>query len=97
MRKLSFLIAFTTLSLISTTTFAQEAQATEVVQQEKVEIKTSDLPEAVTKAVAADFQGYTIDKAFKSSIEGQDIFTVQLSKDGEALEINYTAEGKVVQ
>jgi len=97
MRKLSFLIAFAVLSLISTATFAQEEQATENVQQEKAEIQLGDLPEAVATAVTADFQGYTAEKAFKSSIDGQDIFTIQLSKDGEAFEVNYNAEGKVVQ
>ncbi len=97
MKKLSYLIAFAVLSLISTTTFAQEEEATEIVQQEKVEIQLGDLPEAVTTAIAADFEGYTADKAFKSSQEGQDIYTIQLSKDGEAIEVNYTAEGKVVQ
>ena len=97
MKKLSFLIAFAVLSLISTTTFAQEEDSTEVVQQEKVEIQLGDLPEAVATAVTTDFEGYTADKAFKSSQEGQDIYTIQLSKDGEAIEVNYTAEGKVVQ
>ncbi len=98
MRKLSYLIAFAVLSLISTTTFAQEVEeATEVAQQEKIEIQLNELPEAVATAVGVDFEGYTADKAFKSSQDGQDIYTIQLSKDGEAIEVNYNTEGKVVQ
>jgi len=103
MKKLSYVIAFTALSLLSVNSFAQdvadatEATTTEAVAQEKVEIQLSELPEAVATAVGADFQGYTAEKAFKSSVDGQDIYTVQLSKDGEAIEVNFNAEGKVVQ
>ena len=65
MRKLSFLFLFAALSLISLTTFAQEmkedvkARATEMIQ-EKVEIKLSELPEAVTKALGEEFAEYRI-------------------------------------
>ena len=105
MKKLSYLIAVAVLSLVSTTSFAQDvAEVTDVavevvesVEQEKVEIQLSELPEAVATAIGADFEGYTAEKAFKSSVDGQDIFTIQLSKDGEAIEVNYNAEGKVVQ
>ncbi|HBS12145.1 MAG TPA: hypothetical protein DEO36_06305 [Flavobacteriaceae bacterium] len=81
----------------TTTEEVVEAVATEATPQERTEIELSELPEAVATAVTTDFAGYTADKAFKSSVDGKDIFTIQLSKDGEAVEANYTAEGKVVQ
>ncbi len=110
MRKLSYVIVIAALSLISTTTFAQEVEETvaatevtevkalaEAAQQEKVEIQLNELPEAVIATLSADFAGYTADKAFKTATDGAETYAVQLSKDGEAIEVNFDAEGKVIE
>ncbi len=97
MRKLSTLIAFILLSLIYTTTFAQEEQVAKVVQQERAEIHLDQLPEAIAKALATDYKGYSVGKVFTSSKNGQYIYSIQLFKDGEAIEVDYNAEGKVIQ
>ena len=76
MRKLSYLIVFAALSLISTTTFAQEvkeevkAEVKKVLQEDKVEVKLSELPEAVTDALGDEFEGYTAKKAYKTKKRG---------------------------
>jgi len=88
---------------VEATEVAEVTEATEVeavaeaVPQEKVEIQLSELPEAVTATLAADFAGYTADKAFKTATDGAETFTVQLSKEGEAIEVNFDAEGKVIE
>ncbi len=68
MRKVIFILA---LSLGSVSTFAQdteaaaEAVATEVVAQDDfAEIAASELPEAVTAAVAKNYPTASIDKAY---------------------------------
>ena len=97
MKKLSTLFAFILLSLIYTTTFAQEEQVAKVVQQERTEIHLDQLPEAIAKALATDYKGYSVRKVFTSSKDGQYIYSIQLFKASEAIEANYNAEGKQVQ
>ena len=101
MRKLSFLFLFAALSLISLTTFAQEmkedvkARATEMIQ-EKVEIKLSELPEAVTKALGEEFAEYTAAKAYKAKKANKEIFHVKLEKEGKYTMVHFDAEGNVI-
>jgi len=85
------------LSLICTYSFSQEEQVTEVAQQEKNEIHLDQVPEAITKALAADYIGYSVGKVFTSSKNEQYIYTIQLSKNDDVIEVNYTTDGKVVQ
>ncbi len=67
MKKVFFVLA---LSLGSLSTFAQDTDAVEAVATEAVaqddfsEIATSELPEAVTAAVAKNYPTATIDKAY---------------------------------
>ena len=99
MRKLSFLFLFAALSLVSTATFAQEVKEevkAEVVAQEKVEIQLSELPEAVTKALGEQFAESTAEKAYKVTQDGQEIYHVQLAKDGAKTLVHFDAEGKVL-
>jgi hypothetical protein len=101
MRKLSFLFLFAALSLVSTTMYAQEVQkevkaVLKEVAQEKVEIKLSELPEAVTKALGDQFADATAEKAYKVTQDGQDIYHVKLEKDGTYTMVHFDAEGKVL-
>jgi len=98
MRKLSFLFLVAALSLISTATFAQEIkeEVKVVAQEEAVEIKLSELPEAVTKALGEQFAEHTAEKAYKAKKDGKDIFQVKLEKDGSYTMVHFSAEGEVL-
>ncbi len=101
MRKLGFLFLVAALSLVSTTTFAQENKedvtvAVKESAQEKVEIKLSELPEAVTKSLGENFAESTAEKAYKVTQDGQEIYHVKLEKDGAYTMVHFDAEGKVL-
>jgi len=101
MRKLRFLVLFAALGLFTIMTFAQEVEETvtetvEVVAQEKVEIKLSELPEAIKTTLGAKFADSTAEKAFKITQDGAEIYHVQLVKDGTKTLVHFDAEGKVL-
>ena len=101
MRKLRFLILFAALGLFTTATFAQEIEedvkaVAEKAVQEKVEIKLSELPEAITKTLGEQFAEFTVEKAYKATQDGQDIYHVKLQKDGAYSMVHFDAEGKVI-
>lgn len=103
MRKLSYLIVFAALSMISTTTFAQEvkeevkAEAKEMLQQEKVEVKLSELPEAVTKTLSEQFADYTAEKAYKAVQDGKEVYYIQLVAEEQNIVATIDAEGNVIE
>ncbi len=101
MKKLSFLVAFAVMSLVSTTTFAQEVEETVVEavaqQEDKVEIQISELPETVTATLAADFADYSADKAYKTMKDEQEVYWVVLSKEDANIKVLFDAEGKVIE
>ena len=99
MKKLSYVIVIAVLSLVGTTAYGQEIEETveQVEQQEKVEIELSDLPEAVSKAIAADFAEYTADKAFKKLKDDAIVYFVTLAKGEEKIGLYYNAEGKLLE
>ncbi len=98
MRKLSILLAFAVLSLVSTTTFAQETkEEVKEVVQDKVEIQISELPEAVTKTLGEQFAEFTAEKAYKSVLDEKEVYYVKLVKDGEYSVVLIDAEGNVIQ
>ena len=73
MKKLLFAAV---LSLGSLTAFAQDAEATDqvaateaVAQEEYTAIETSEVPQAVTDALAKNYPTATLDKAFKNEEE----------------------------
>lgn len=91
-----FLVA--ALALGSLTTFAQEteevqAEATEVMEAQDsfTSIELTELPEAITEALAKDHPNATITKAFVNE-EAQ--YKLEVTKeDGEAVELYADAEG----
>ncbi len=100
MRKFSLVIVFAVFALVSTTSFAQEAEAAvEVAQevlQEKVEVNVSELPEAVTKTLTEEFADYTADKAFQATENEKTVYYIDLIKENEALTVVIDADGNVV-
>jgi len=100
MRKLSFLFLFVAMSLVSTTMVAQEnkeeVKTVAEAVQEKVEIKLSELPEAVTKTLGEQFAEHTAQKAYKATQDGAEIYHVKLEKEGAYTLVHFDAEGKVL-
>jgi len=98
MRKLSFLLAFAVLSLVSTTSFAQDMkEEVKEVVQDKVEVQISELPAAVTKTLGEQFAEYSAEKAFKSVQDGKDVYYVKLVKDEAHEIVLIDAEGIVLE
>ena len=101
MKKLSFAVAFAAMSLVSTGAFAQEVEETvevvEAAQQEAVEIQVSELPEAVTKAIAANFSEHTAERAFTTSKDEKPAYLVVLAKGDAKEEVLFDAEGNVLE
>ncbi len=97
MRKLSILLAFAVLSLVSTTTFAQETkEKVQAIEQEKVEVQISELPEAVTKALGEQFTGFTAEKAYKTVQDEKEVYYVKLVKGEQHVKALIDAEGNVI-
>jgi hypothetical protein len=98
MRKLSILLAFAVLSLVSTTAFAQEVkEEVQEVAQDKVEVQISELPEAVTKTLGENYAEYTATKAYKSVLDEKEVYTITLVKEQESVEVLIDADGNVIQ
>ncbi len=99
MRRLSYLIVLVTLSLTSTV-FAQDIAETsaETIQEVKNEIQVGELPEAITNALTSEFSNYTAGKAFKSILDGQEVYYVQLAKaDATNIEVLFNNAGKIIE
>ena len=106
MRKLRFVFLFAALGLFTTATIAQEVKkevkeevkaAAKKVQKEKVEVKLSELPEAVSKALGEQFAEFTAEKAYKAKKENKEVYYIKLSKDGKSKKVWISAEGKVIE
>jgi len=90
------------LALGTMTAFAQEEAPTEEVAVEAVAIQDSfaelaieELPEAITAALATDFPGATIAKAYVNEAAQ---YKLEVAKeDGEALELYADAEGNWIE
>jgi len=93
------------LALGSMTAFAQEETPTEEVavtaieaveaQDSFAEVAIEELPEAITAALATDFPGATIAKAFVNEAAQ---YKLEVAKeDGEALELYADAEGNWIE
>ena len=105
MRKLSVLLTFAVLILVSTTTFAQEVkeeikdkvQAKKELVQEKVEVQLSELPDAVTKTLGENFAEFTAKKAYKVVKDGKTNYYVKLLKGEEYIKVLIDDQGKVLE
>ena len=93
------------LALGSMTAFAQEETPTEEVtavaveaveaQDSFAEVAIEELPEAITAALATDFPGATIAKAYVNEAAQ---YKLEVAKeDGEALELYADAEGNWIE
>lgn len=101
MKKLFVLSVFVLSGLISTTTFAQEEKVVEGISNE-AEVKVSELPDAVTKALKENFVGYTAKKVSKILKQNADtkkneaFYNVLLTKGKESLIVLIDPKGNVV-
>lgn len=100
MKKLMFAFA----AMLGSVAFvsAQEAsdnavKAPETVQQdEKVKIKSEELPEAVKKALEMqDYRGWLIDAAYKYT--ATETFEVHLKNGAETKIVKFNKDGKIVE
>jgi len=67
-----------------------------VQQDEKVKIKSEDLPDAVKKALETqDYRGWLIDAAFKYT--ATDLYEVQLKNGAESKIVKFNKDGKMVE
>lgn len=82
-------------SLVANAQTQPVAQAkTESAVQEKKEIKSGELPEAVKKTLASDtYKGWDVSKAYVV----KDLYEVELKKGTEAKTAKFDKEGKEVK
>ncbi len=103
MKKLNYLIVLGVFGLINTTMYAQEViqkvktEVKEILQEEKVEVKLSELPEAVTDVLEDEFVGYTAKKAYKTKKEDKEVFYIKLEKEGKYIKVLIDAGGTVIE
>lgn len=101
MKKVSLVVAVMALGLTSTFAFAQNSSEpiveTNLVIQDKVEIPLSELPAAISDALAANYADFEAVKAFKSSADGKDLYEVELKNEDSTVTIAFDAEGNEVE
>ncbi len=100
MRKLSFVISFATIILVSSTsTFAQEeiTKKIEVAQQELVEIPVNELPETVITQITSNFTEHTGAQAFKTLKNEKEIYLIYYTKEDNNITVLFDATGKVIE
>jgi hypothetical protein len=71
--------------------------ATIVNAQTRVEVKTTDLPKAISDKVAADYAGYVIQNVFKVTKDNQTTFQLLVSKGSEKEKLDYNANGTFIK
>lgn len=60
----------------------------------KMDIRSSELPAAVTEKIAQDYADYHIDDAEKVDVKGRTLYQVELDGRPRDLDVVYTAEGQ---
>lgn len=73
------------------------AVAAFVNAQSKVEVKTSDLPKAVTENITKDYSGYAIENAMKVTNNNQSTFEVIIKKGTEKEKLVYNSNGNFLR
>lgn len=72
--------------------------ATGKLLRHEEEISTSDLPAAVTAAIAKEFAGYRVDDAERVTVDGVATYVVELKMSGQPeWKVGYSADGKQLQ
>ena len=101
MKKLSALIVVASLSLVSTTMYAQEVKDNVQIvvqedQQDMEEVKLADLPDAIKKTLTEKYAKQTPVKALKAKKDGRIIYYVKLQQGEEYETVMIDAEGNVI-
>ena len=65
--------------------------------QTKVEIKSADLPKAITENVTKDYSGYTIQNAFKVTTNKETSYQVIVVKGTDKEKLAYSSTGAFVK
>jgi hypothetical protein len=65
--------------------------------QTRVEIKSADLPKAITENIAKDFNGFTLVKAFKVTANNQSAFELIVVKGTDREKLEYSSAGAFVK
>jgi hypothetical protein len=65
--------------------------------QTKVEIKSADLPKAITENIAKDYNGFAVQKAFKVTTNKVSTFEVIVLKGTDKEKLQYNAAGAFVK
>ena len=91
----------------ATTTQAQDVEETStttevvtevsVVQDDFKKIEVSELPAAVTAAIATDFEGATTTEAYVKEKEGKLVYKIKLDVNGEVKKVYADAEGNWIK
>lgn len=66
------------------------------ILKHKQDIKQSDLPQAVSSAIAKDFAGFRLSDISKTTTEGSTTFKLDLKKGTEEWEIVFDEAGKIL-
>jgi hypothetical protein len=103
MKKIMFSMAVAILTSVSlanaTPTFASITPASVTVDQEKVEVKPEELPDAVKATLAAEpYNAWQIQKAFLLPGENDTpVYEIALIKGEETSAVKLNKDGKVVE
>jgi hypothetical protein len=65
--------------------------------QTRVEIKSADLPKAITENLTKDFNGFTLHKAFKVTTNNQSTFELIVVKGTDREKLEYSSAGAFVK
>ena len=85
-------IALCTISTYATATIDADVVTTQVATQEYAEVSVSDLPQPVKEAVAKEFEGATISKAYKNDKGEYKLIVSTTNEKSKTLHVNSKGE-----
>lgn len=96
MKKILFVSAAALLSAVAITAPVYSFNTTrmEILQDNKVQIKAEDLPQAVKNTIETDYKVWTISKAYLHESTTQ--YEVEFTKEGEMKTIKFDKDGNVI-
>ena len=101
MKNLNFILVVVAVFLVSTISIANTIDGVDLkiekINQDRLEISISDLPEAVTNTLKTDFAEFTPEKAYKSTKDDTVFYYVQIKKDDIIIEILFDDEGNALE